>query len=208
MDEHEVTVSAYKDCAMAGACRIHEIRSENVPRDYFTNPFYDRYPVVDVTWHDANTYCAWKSKRLPTEAEWELAAGGTDSLVYPWGNEAEGLLNFCDVNCPGAWSESRIDDGYPNQAPVASFREGRSPYGLYDMAGNVWEWVADWYSEGYYARSPTSNPAGPPDGTDHVVRGGGWDSRMVNARVAKRLHLGLTIYTGSLGFRCAMDDQP
>ena len=208
MDEHEVTVSAYKDCAMAGACRIHEIRSENVPGDYFTNPFYDEYPVVDVTWQDASNYCAWKSRRLPTEAEWELAAGGTNSILYPWGNEAGRFLNFCDANCPGAWSDLSIDDGYPTQAPVASFPQGRSPYGLYDMAGNVWEWVADWYGENYYARSPAANPAGPSEGTDHVVRGGGWDSRMANVRVAKRLHLGLTIYTGSLGFRCAMDEQP
>jgi eukaryotic-like serine/threonine-protein kinase len=208
MDVNEVTVGAYRQCAIAGACKVNEVRSEDVPSDYFTNPTYEEYPVVDVTWQDASSYCAWRSARLPTEAEWELAAGGVNSLLYPWGNEAGGALNFCDANCPAEWKNTLIDDGYSHRAPVGSYVQGVSPYGMQDMAGNVWEWVADWYAETYYSQTPTEDPTGPNAGTERVVRGGGWDSPMMNVRVAKRFHHRPALYTGSLGFRCAMDESP
>jgi serine/threonine protein kinase len=208
MDEHEVTVSAYKDCVQADACKINEVRSEGVAGDYFSDAKYADYPVVDVTWQDASNYCAWRAARLPTEAEWELAAGGTSSQTYPWGNEPKAVLNICDVNCNLPHKDTSLDDGYPFQAPVASFPQGASPYGLYDMSGNVWEWMADWYAENYYSQAPKENPQGAGSGSEKVVRGGGWDSRMINTRAAKRFHYRPEIYTGSLGFRCAMDETP
>jgi serine/threonine protein kinase len=209
MDGYEVTVSAYRRCVRGGICHPVELRSDDVPANYFSDPMYDSYPVVDVSWQDASTFCEWRSGRLPTEAEWELAAGGVDHFVYPWGNEAAGLMNFCDLNCPLDVQNASFDDGYAYRAPVDSYPEGRSPYGLYNMLGNVWEWVADWYAENYYAHSPVKNPTGPASGTERVARGAGWDSLLKNARVTNRLHLSPTSYlTGSLGFRCAMDEQP
>jgi len=209
IDSTEVTAGMYMECVKAGICNLDAFFARTTDDmlslgDYYTNPKYENFPAVDVSWADANRYCEWAGKRLPTEAEWEKAARGTDGQLYPWGNQwQESALNFCDLNCPNDYRDNSANDQYQYRAPVGSFSAGKSAYGLFDMAGNVWEWVADWYSESYYANPPSDNPTGPSSGTDRVVRGGGWDSTAQNVRASKRFHRVPAFSSGSQGFRCA-----
>jgi len=167
---------------------------------YLDFPLHNRsnFPAIVGKWQDAYEYAKWAGKRLPTEAEWEKAARGTDGWIWPWGNKWDASkLNANDGN-------GEID-GYAQTAPVGQYPESASPYGAYDMAGNVWEWVADWYSPDYYKISPSSNPQGPKSGKYHVLRGGSWADNNDFTRCASRF--GITD-PGSLlsGFRCVLKE--
>jgi serine/threonine-protein kinase len=156
---------------------------------------YEHHPVVCISWFGARAYSQWIGRRLPTEAEWEKAARGTDGRMYPWGNQAPNpeLLNY-DGNMGGT-------------TPVGSYPQGASPYGALDMAGNVWEWMADWYDADYYRATSKRNPRGPSSGAGRVQRGGAWDDGEWSARVIFRDWDNLDYRDYDSGFRCAMNEK-
>jgi formylglycine-generating enzyme required for sulfatase activity len=170
----------------------------------------DDHPVAQVSWEDAAAYCEWAGGSLPTEAQWAKACRGTDGRMWPWGNRYEAnRASSCEAQCPiERWKDDRFDDGYAFTAPVGSFPDGASPYGALDMAGNLWEWVADWYAEDYYGRSPYENPSGPEWGTVRAMRGGSWYDTGVWKTCTVRHQNPATDLYDDVGFRCAMPDQP
>jgi formylglycine-generating enzyme required for sulfatase activity len=219
MFEKFVADSGHKtDAEKAGKGRVLDLASKigigketaganwREPRGPGSYTGLDQHPVVQVSWDDAKAYCEWAERRLPTEAEWEKAARGTDSLKFPWRNQniAGDLLNFADRKLKEAsWADTSVDDGYKFTAPVGSYPKGASPYRARDMAGNVWEWVADWYGEKYYTSSAAQSPTGPALGQERVMRGGSWDDPQVKVRAAKRLGHIPDFSGADVGFRCA-----
>jgi formylglycine-generating enzyme required for sulfatase activity len=185
IDQYEVTNARYADCVAAGECKLPGFI------ELYEDPGKKNHPVVGVDWEQANTYCEWRGDKLPTEAEWEKAAQGPDGRIYPWGDAApnEALLNF----------SRNVGD----TTPVGSYPDGVSPYGAYDMAGNVVEWVADWYDEDYYATATSYNPQGPADGEVKVLRGGAWDVDEFIVRASHRFYAVPSGQTDGIGFRCA-----
>jgi len=198
IDRTEVTNAEYAQCVASGPCRPPRWSSSRAGRAYYGTDTYFDHPVILVDWYRARNYCEWRGRRLPTEAEWEKAArGSNDTRRFPWGNEA--------ADC----TRANFDPGdycVGDTSPVGSYPDGASPYGVLDMAGNVQEWVADWYLSSYYTVSPYSNPTGPATGIDKVLRGGSWWSyHGYWLRVAYRDNT-YTAYAGwSIGFRCAAD---
>lgn len=190
IDQTEVTNKMYSLCVQAGVCEEPTNTNSSTPSKYWGNPEFENYPVVLVDYAKAKIYCEWAERRLPTEAEWEKAARGKNAFIYPWGNSPpdSSLLNYNRV--VGA-------------AEVGSYKNGASPYGALDMAGNVWEWVADWYDPSYYLKSPSSNPKGPDSGTYGVLRGGAWGNIADFVRSSRRFMVELSLTSNSVGFRCA-----
>ncbi len=195
MDEFEVTNAFYKACVLAGACSP----PAQIITDYYVNPQYDRYPVIFVDWNMAETYCEWRGARLPTEAQWEKAARGADGRTYPWGE----VIDCSFANYHASEGDKFCGD---KTSQVGSYESGRSIYGLYDMAGNVWEWVADWY--GPYTSPVPANPTGPKDGSLRVMRGGSYDAIPFNATTTFRTKAFPNYSANDTGFRCAKSAKP
>ena len=205
IDRHEVSNKDYATFVQATG----HSQPSSWEKEAFAHP---DQPVVTVSWDDASAYCNWMEKRLPTEAEWEKAARGTDGFEYPWGNAWE-PANLMSAEWYAqqpledfeTWSQWQYDTK-AGPATVGSFPQGSSPYGVMDLAGNVWEWVADWYNPNYYAISPARNPTGPAPAAYRVLRGGAWDVPRVIALSWFRETFIPPDYTNSFvtGFRCAI----
>ena len=196
IDQTPVTNGEYALCVQAGTCKAPRKITSNLIDLYWNDAKYANYPVIWISWVDAGTYCAWAGRRLPSEAEWEKAARGTDGRLYPWGNNppdptlADFANHLKDVN------------------QVGSYPAGASPYGALDMAGNVWQWVADWYAPDYYAQSPASDPAGPAAGSLRVLRGGSFTYTAPGLRSAYRFEKDPSFDSWEIGFRCASSATP
>lgn len=195
IDKYEVTNRQFAACTAAGYCYAPRDLTSATHEDYYTNEAYADYPVIHVDWNQAYAYCYWARKRLPTEAEWEKAARGTDQRVYAWGNEMPETIPM---------NVSHFQEG--DTTPVGSFPEGASAYGVMDMGGNVWEWTADQYQKEYYNKSPEENPAGPTGGNQYVIRGLSWAYPFSYRQITLRNNAYILNHAYDVGFRCALSE--
>ncbi len=186
IDQTEVTNEKYELCVQTGICSAPSDKTSKTQSSYYGDANFAAYPVINVKWSQAKTYCEWVGMRLPTEAEWEKAARGTDDRTYPWG---EGI----DI--------TRANYNGTDTRAVGSYPSGASPYGALDMASNVWEWVADWYRP--YPSGSANDPKGPETGDSRILRGGSWNNNYDNARSAYRDWFAPGYSSYNLGFRCA-----
>jgi len=203
IDRYEVTAAQFADFLnknmgkseryidLKPAVTIEKVKGKLQPRKGLEN-----YPANRVSWYGADAYCREQGKRLPTEAEWEQAAKGPDGRVFPWGDEAPD-------NTRVTYKRKFNELGFKAMEPVDSMEKGRSPYGLHHMAGNVWEWVADWYDEGDYSDTRVRDPQGPEEGTTKVLRGGNWYYRAYYLRTTYRFNEKPDAFKIWQGFRCA-----
>ncbi len=192
IDRYEVTNHQYQQFVAATGHR-----KPGLPSRYAKSGSKVRginQPAVYVSWEDAAEYCRWKGKRLPTEAEWEKAMRGSDGRLWPWGNDEQ----------PHGANWARVQDGHEVSARVGTFATDKSPYGVMDGAGNVIEWVADWYNETYYKDSPEQNPPSPEYGTYRVLRGGGYTTTGLDIRITSRSKMMPDFRDETIGFRCAI----
>jgi formylglycine-generating enzyme required for sulfatase activity len=197
IDRDEVSNSAYQVCVKVGVCPAPKTEDSPLAPDYFEGAGYANFPVVNVSWQAAQTYCTWLGKRLPSEAEWEKAARGVkDTRPYPWGRKAPSCWRGNFISPRGACYFGPLEIG-------SHGLQGASPYGVLDLSGNVSEWVADWYEQTYYTRSPSTNPQGPEDGELKVVRGGSWNDMWFRTHLAYRDAQLPTFTSPETGFRCA-----
>ncbi len=210
IDKFDVTNAMYLQCVSAGACNPPQSFSSKTVTNYFNNKDYNDYPVVQVTWGDAAAYCKWAGRRLPTEAEWEYAARGTTINTYPWGNDAPDN------------TRANFNSAVGDTTKVGSFPAGASPFGVLDMAGNVYQWVSDFYDANYYSKGVVLNPTGPTARTNffgRVIKGGSFQDVAADIRIANRpqalgpnpdAQQGSAAYLGTfdakIGFRCASDN--
>jgi serine/threonine-protein kinase len=191
IDRTEVTNSQYAHCVADGACGLPDQLGSWTRDSYYSDDEFDEYPVTRMNWYDADTYCQWAGGRLPTEAEWEYAARGPDGHIYPWGDDPpdDTLLNYY----------YNVGD----TTEVGAYPDGASWVGAMDMAGNVWEWVADWY--GPYPAEEQTDPKGPETGSEKVLRGGSWSFIDVFVHTAFRWYAIPDAGTANDGFRCVVD---
>jgi formylglycine-generating enzyme required for sulfatase activity len=193
LDKHEVTVGRYAEF-------LKQTGNIRPPEEWDTVDVKSNadLPVVGVDWHDANSYCQWVGRRLPTDAEWERAARGTDERKFPWGNDAPMAEN---ARFGKKYGNPVYKDGV---AAVGSHPKGASPFGVDDMSGNVGEWVADWFTDSFPS-TDTRNPKGPASGDGKVLRGGGWYDPAERITATKRMHAPPEQRESGVGFRCASD---
>ncbi len=208
IDRYEVTsadFAAFLNAHPGEAARFirldRAVTIEKTKGRYRARPGLERHPVNQVSWYGAEAYCRAREKRLPTEAEWEKAARGTDQRVFPWGDAfpTDEVVTF---------RRKFSELGFQVMEPVDGLPQGRSPYGLHHMAGNVWEWVNDWYDPAYYDRSPRHDPPGPATGTLKVLRGGNWYYKAYYLRTTYRFTDPPDVFKIWQGFRCARSAGP
>jgi formylglycine-generating enzyme required for sulfatase activity len=190
LDLYEVTNAQYRECVKALGCT--QTGPNSVTRQgYRDDPAYDNYPLISVTWDQADAYCKWAGQHLPTEAQWEYAASGPENFTWPWGDTFKAAL------MPAAETDTQ---------PVGSYSDGVSPFGIFDMAGNVAEWVADDYDEAFYANSPSSNPFSTNVSAGRIFRGGSFGKQSGSSYTTSRRDGNIRTYSDvRVGFRCAQD---